>query len=283
MRHSRARGVYIPAPLRLWTTWRKAAYGAGAVAAAGGIAALAVLHQPWFALALAVVAGVLAVVGRPNARALMAARRRRRSQTYRDYVGAANEWTRAARNLHLNATRERLALVHKRLREQRKRYVAELGSLERNGALREKQAFLRNHQIATHRVAGIDHRALAQLLAAGIQTAADCTEQGLKSVRGLSRQRKNQLTSWRQSIEMRFRYDAKKGLDGKVVREVKARYVRERVSHQAELCGGAMLLRQIAADIERQRPSLQTLALQRAETMWQAEADTHVSPVWYLM
>lgn len=275
--------VYVPAPLCLWKTWRKVAYGVAAAAAAAGAATLAVLHLPWFALALGVVTFALAVVCRPDARAVMAARRRRRSQTYRDYVGAANEWSRAARNLHFNETRDRLALVYKQLREQRKRYSAEVSSLERNRIQREKQAFLESHQIATQRIAGVDHRTLAQLLSCGVETAADCTEQGLKAVRGLGRQKKNQLTSWRQSIEMRFRYDPKKGLDPKVVREVKARYVRERVSHQAELCGGAMLLRQIAADIERQRPSLQMLAMQRAEAMWQAETDTHISPVWYLV
>jgi DNA-binding helix-hairpin-helix protein with protein kinase domain len=279
---SRAR-VYVPAPLGLWTNARKAGYVAGGVAGLAGIVALGALHQPWFALALGVLLLALAVLCRPNARAVIAARRRRRSQTYRDYVGAANEWTRAAKNLHFNEARDRLALVYKQLCDQRKRYGAELATLERNRSMREKQAYLQGHQIATQRVLGIDQRTLALLRSFGVETAADCTEQGLKAVRGLSRPKKNQLTSWRQNLENRFRYDPRKGLDPKVVREVKGRFVRERVTHQAELCGGALLLRQIAADIDRQRPSLQRLARQRAEAMWQAEADTHISPVWYLL
>jgi DNA-binding helix-hairpin-helix protein with protein kinase domain len=66
------------------------------------------------------------------------------------------------------------------LREQRKRYAAELAALERNRIRRETQAFLASHQIATQRIAGVDHRTLAQLLSCGVETAADCTEQGLK-------------------------------------------------------------------------------------------------------
>jgi hypothetical protein len=53
--------------------------------------------------------------------------------------------------------------------------------------------------------------------------------------------------------------------------------------HQAELGGGALLLRQIAAHSKRRRPALQKLAMQRAQAMWRAESDTHVSFVWYLL
>jgi DNA-binding helix-hairpin-helix protein with protein kinase domain len=273
--------VYKPAQLKLWKANRIAGYFAAAPACFAGIAGLSFLHEAWFASALAIVGIALAVLCRPDARPVMAVRRRRYSQTYRDYVSAADEWARVAENLPFCESLERLSHVRRQLRDQRMRFTADLNSLARQRAQRERAAFLRGHRIATHGITGVDQRTLALLVSQGIETAADLTESQLERVPKLGRRRKNALSAWRRKIEMGFRFDAKTCLDHRLVRDLKERHVRERIAKRAELCQGAMLLRKIASDIQRQRPSLRKLTAQRAELMWQAEADVHVSPIWY--
>lgn len=270
-------------PLSLWTTGRRWAYAAGAAAFIAGAVATVAVGMPILSLFVFLAALGLAALFRPDARAAMKARNRRYAEAKRSYAAVEKEWTRAARNTRFAEARDELVKAKRALSEQKSRYQAEFAGLGKHRARKELEAFLERHIIAAHPIADIGKKTQALLLSFGIETAADVTDAKLARIPTLSNERKQHLLAWRKSIERRFRFNPKRGIDGRILRELTSRHTRERLANQAKLSGGAMVLRRIASETARQRPALQKLVAERAEALRQAEADTNVLPLFYRM
>jgi DNA-binding helix-hairpin-helix protein with protein kinase domain len=272
-----------PRPLSLWTTGRKWAYAAGAAAFVAGIVTTFATGAPIFSVLVIIAALGLAALFRPDARNEMAARNRRYAEAKRAYASVSKEWSRAARNTRFIEARDDLVKAKRQLSEQKARYQSEFNGLGKRRARKELEAFLERHVIAAHQIADVDKRTQALLLSFGIETAADVTDTKLSRVPTLSRERRQHLLAWRQSIERRFRYNPRGGVDQRILRELSSRHMRERLANQAKLNGGALLLRQIVSETARQRPALQRLVNERALALRQAEADTNILPFIYRM
>jgi DNA-binding helix-hairpin-helix protein with protein kinase domain len=274
-------GTYEPKPISLWLKHRRRSYRDGAIIAAAATVGLLLLHKPWIAMGVAMVALLVGFVFRPDARAVAAQRSKRHSEARRVFRLAERDWNRAATNARFNEERDRLARIRSQLLGQRARYASELAGLEKNRERKERNALLARHKIAACNIPEITWQTQSLLRAWGIETAADVTFNNLERVPGLWRPAKYYLLSWRQTVERKLNYKPKKGLDPEIVREFKTAHARERAENQAQLAAGPALLRQIAADTARQRPALEKAARQAAEVLWEAQADDNISPLFY--
>lgn len=273
--------AYEGKPISLWLKHRWRSYRDGAIATVVAIAALGYIHKPWIALGVALIAAVVGFIFRPDARAVATDRAKRHSEARKTFRAVEKEWTRAATNARFIEERDRLARIRTQLLGQRARYDAELAGLEQNRERKERNVLLRRYRIEASNIPGITWQTQLLLRGWGIETAADVTFDNIERVPGLWRPAKYYLLSWRQTVERLMNYKPKKGLDPDVVREFKAAHVRERSENSAQLAAGASLLRQIAADIERQRPALEKAAREASEVLWQAQADDNISPLLY--
>ncbi len=270
-----------PKPLSLWTAPRKWAYAAGAAALVAGVVTTFAIGAPILSVLVFIVAAGLAVLFRPDARSVMEARRRRHAQAKRAYEAVSKEWARAARNTRFTEARDQLVTAKRQLSEQRSRYQADLANLHKHRARKELEAFLERHILFAYRIPEIGKKTQALLLSFGIETAADVTDAKLARIPTLSYERKQNLIAWRKSIEHRFRFNPKGGLDHRLLRDLAARHMRERTVNQTKLAGGAALLRSIASETARQRPALQRLVIERTEALRQAEADLDIPAFLY--
>jgi DNA-binding helix-hairpin-helix protein with protein kinase domain len=272
-----------PRPLSLWSKERRWAYAAGAAAFVAGVVTTIVVGVPILSTFVLLTALGLAALFRPDARAEMAKRNRRYKEAKHAYASVAKEWSRAARNTRFIEAREHLVHVKRQLQEQKARYKSELTGLGKRRARKELEAFLERHVIAAHHIADIGKKTQALLLSFGIETAADVTDAKLARVPTLSNERKQHLIAWRKSIERRFRFNPKGGVDQRILRELVSRHMRERRTNQAKLSSGALELRRIVSETARQRPALQKLVKERAAALRAAEADTNILPLFYRM
>jgi DNA-binding helix-hairpin-helix protein with protein kinase domain len=272
---------YRTTPLGLWKGRRIAGFAAGASALTVAFGALIAVGQPGFAAILLLLGTLSALAGRPDARRAFAQRRRRLEESRKAYSAAEKEWARAARATGFVEMRARLAHVRRALKEQRRRYDAEIAALRRNRDREALRRYLESHVVAVNVIPEIDKRAKALLLSFGIETANDIESASLREVPQLTRPQRARLMLWREAIERSFRTQPRQALDTKAVRDIETRHVRERLKNQAELAAGAALLRQIARDLESRRPALERQARQRAEILGQAQADMRITPLLY--
>jgi DNA-binding helix-hairpin-helix protein with protein kinase domain len=141
--------------------------------------------------------------------------------------------------------------------------------------------YLKGYELTVSRLPEIGQRTQLLLRSFGIVSAADIETVALRRVPHLTRRQRANLVYWRESLERSYRHLPKRPLTGKAVRDLEVRHRRERMRNQAQLAGGAALLRQIATDTLRQRPALERVARERADLFRQAEADLRVSPLLY--
>jgi DNA-binding helix-hairpin-helix protein with protein kinase domain len=282
-RHSRTTPArqYRTTPLGLWKRKRIAGFAAGAIALSATLGLLIAAGQPGFAAIVLLVGALAGLAARPDARQAFAQRRRRLEAARKAYAAAEKEWARAARATGFVEMRARLAQVRRALKEQRRRYEAEIAVLRKNREREALRRYLESHVIAVNLIPEIDKRAKAMLLSFGIETADEIEAASLREVPQLTRMQRARLVMWRESIERSFRTQPRQALDAKAVRDIETRHVSERLKHRAELASGAALLRQIAHDLESRRPALERQARERAEAYRQAEADMRITPLLY--
>ena len=125
--------TYQRGALRLWTMRRRLAYAAGAavvmLAAVGGV----MRHVPILSV-LALAAGLFSAAAfRPDARDVVARAWRRQSDARRAYAAALGEWEREARGMRFHDARARLARIRNDLLDQRRRYDADIATIDAIG------------------------------------------------------------------------------------------------------------------------------------------------------
>jgi len=272
---------YRTAPLGLWTRARTACFAAGAALAALAGAVCCALGAAPLAVLIVLAALLAGLVARPDARRVFAARRKRFEVARREFYAAEKEWAIAARATRFVETRNRLAALRRTVKEQRRRFDAEVAALQKMRDAGELRRFLRSHVIAVNMIPEIDRRAKAALLAFGIESALDITTASIAEVPQLGRLQRARLFMWREALERSFRTLPRKPPDAAKLATLKQRYAAERRKCQTELLAGAALLRQTAHDIELRRPALEREARSRADAFRQAEADMHMTPLLY--
>jgi len=164
-------------------------------------------------------------------------------------------------NRRFAETKRKLEETKNMVLEQRAKYDAEIRKMEQDREADERKAFLDSFTIADAKIKGFGAKRKASLLSFGIETALDIDYYAIQLIPGMGQSRAYDLLAWRQGIERRFRFDPKRGLDPKRVRDVANRYVSARIAARQALLNGATALRMIVAETERERPR----AFQHAE------------------
>ncbi len=272
---------YVKAPLNLYTQRRRAGYAAGAAVAFVTLAVLIALHHPLAAFYAGFAAFLAAIAFRPNARGLADRAWKRCGQARRAFRTAEREWVRNAHNERFAEELARLSEIKTRLSGQRARYDAELAGLQRSHEIKACEKYLAGFRIAKSRIPEVGPQTRILLFKHGIETAADVTPQAIARVPKLRKAAKYFLLSWRYAMARQYRHDPANRPDSAAVREIKGRHARERSENWSKLAGSAAMLRQIAVEIQEQRAALERAARERADEMWQAEADSEISPFLY--
>ena len=231
--------IYRTTPLGLWKAKRIAAFAAVAVVVALAVAILFATGFGGLALFVALVGMLGGLAARPDARRAFALRRKRLEESRKAHALAQREWAAVARAARFSENRARLVKVRQALKDQRRRYEAEVAALQKNRDREELKHYLESHVIAVNLIPEIDKRTKAMLLSFGLETAIDLCPETLREVPHLTRPQRVRLMLWRESLERGFRAQPRKAPDAEALRDVQMRHVRERLKNQAQLASGA--------------------------------------------
>ncbi len=115
-----------------------------------------------------------------------------------------------------------------------------------------------------------------QLQSYGIETAADVSENAVLAIPGFGPAMASKLKAWRWSVERRFVFDPKKGVDPGDIADVNRKSEARRLQLERELREGPHALRQISQQIIAKREAVRPTLEYALTAVAQAEADLKV-------
>jgi DNA-binding helix-hairpin-helix protein with protein kinase domain len=230
--------------------------------------------KSWLLAALAALLGV-PIAGRAlgGARAREAAvRASALSLAEREYQRLVN----AARDAGDRGFAERRAKLrglrdqHAALDGEEQRQIAKLA-----GTARERQlaAHLDAHFIDAATVPGLGPARKAALRSFGIETAADVSPRAIAQVKGFGPGLTAAVCAWRDLIEGRFRFDARRAVTPQDEAAARSRAAAQRSAIEAQLATGALDLRRLSAAVTERHAQVVADAERAAKAVAQARAD----------
>jgi DNA-binding helix-hairpin-helix protein with protein kinase domain len=151
--------------------------------------------------------GVLGVVAEPIG---LQALKERHKQTQKDLDRIIAECQYVAGGDSFVSTKQKLILIHGKLKAFDRELDAKLKELETEDNQVQLMAFLQQFAVDGARVAGVGAHSKAALLSSGIATAADITLNSIMAVPGIGSNRAYALLAWRYEKEQDFRPTASK-------------------------------------------------------------------------
>lgn len=148
-----------------------------------------------------------------------------------------------------------------------------LQQLEKEVYQRQLERFLDGYRIDKAQISGIGHARKITLRSYGLETAADITLNAVLSVPGFGPTYASKLLVWRSSIEQRFIFDPKRGVDPQDKRTVETEIQNRRAKLEQELRNGVTVLRQLSAQVHSTHSGLRKSADIAVKNLAQAEAD----------
>ncbi len=151
-----------------------------------------------------------------------------------------------------------------------------LGQLEAAARKGQLYEFLDQFEVREAEIGGFFHAVKPSLLANGVETAADVTEQKLHELRQIptvGTYYAERLSDWRRGLESRFVFDQAKGVPPQARIRVEKEVDALRLQLEHELSSGAYYLRQVKREIEDRRQELQPKLQEARQSLAQAEKD----------
>lgn len=148
-----------------------------------------------------------------------------------------------------------------------------LQQLEKEVYQRQLERFLDGYRIDKAQISGIGHARKITLRSYGLETAADITLNAVLSVPGFGPTYASKLLVWRSSIEQRFIFDPKRGVDPQDKRTVETEIQNRRAKLEQELRNGVTVLLQLSAQVHSTHSGLRKSADIAVKNLAQAEAD----------
>lgn len=145
--------------------------------------------------------------------------------------------------------------------------------LVRNVEKNQRQRYLEAIYIENAKIQGIGLSRKAMLESYNIETAWDVRPENIMQVPGFGPALTSQLMSWRQSVEARFRFDPRKGVDARDIAALDRDIANERRTLEQALLVGPQELTQIRHQTMVQRSALKLQAEQALRIYLQAQAD----------
>jgi DNA-binding helix-hairpin-helix protein with protein kinase domain len=186
------------------------------------------------------------------------------------------QWNHETGGNKVVAERQRLEGIRKQYEGLRGEYARDKQRL--NNSVREKQLerFLEGFCIDDHDIPLIGPARKATLASFGIESAADIDHRKIMAIHGFGTSLTLNLVVWRKQIEKCFVFDPTKGVDPADVAALDQLYRKKRQQLEAELLAGPERLRQLVADANRQRQSLESEVRLAVSELAQARADMTV-------
>jgi DNA-binding helix-hairpin-helix protein with protein kinase domain/Flp pilus assembly protein TadD len=152
-----------------------------------------------------------------------------------------------------------------------------LQQLEKEVYQRQLEKYLDGFRIDQTRISGIGHARMITLRSYGIETAADVTAGAILAVHGFGPSYTAKLLAWRDSIERRFVFDPRRGVDPVDRQAVEREVETARAKLEQELCGGSAELRRISEQSKASRGALLSAAEAASKSLAQADADLNTA------
>jgi DNA-binding helix-hairpin-helix protein with protein kinase domain len=196
------------------------------------------------------------------------------AQTARsDWNTVATRWSREAGDETFSQKRAQLENARQEYLDLGQLKQRKLEQLRTNVEKRQRDRFLDRHRIAHADISGIGQVRAATLLSYGIETAAEVTPARILAVPGFGDVLTNALLSWRRTVERRFQFDPRVGVDPADVAQVEGELASKKADLEKVLRAGAAELRHLSQQAMQRRQTFQSQVDAALVRFAQAEAD----------
>lgn len=148
-----------------------------------------------------------------------------------------------------------------------------LQQLQKEVQQRQLERFLDGYRIDKARISGIGHARQITLRSYGLETAADITVSAVVAVPGFGQAYATKLLAWRYSLEKKFVFDPRRGVDPHDKRNVEMEIQTRRAKLEQDLRSGVVVLRQISDQVQSAQSGLRKSADIALKNLVQAEVD----------
>lgn len=149
--------------------------------------------------------------------------------------------------------------------------------LERTKEKQQKQRFLESFQIDRAKISGVGPSRKVMLESYNIETAWDVDEKRVMRVPGFGPALTGEMVKWRRSVEAKFRFDPRKGIDPQEIAALDRDIESTKRKLQTNLMNGPQALEQIRTHILAQRQILKPQLDSAAKALAQAQADARAA------
>lgn len=151
--------------------------------------------------------------------------------------------------------------------------LEKLRQLEKQRYQMQLRRFLERHRIEDASIPGVGSGRKDLLSSFGIEDADDVTEQALAAVPGFGDKLTARVLLWRQSIEQRFMFNTREGVDPRDIRAVEQEIQTQRATLERRLANGPAELKNFCSHLATARMGLLKQLEVAAKRVAQAELD----------
>jgi len=193
------------------------------------------------------------------------------------YRATAEQWQREASDTPFKAKMEdlrKLTQEHGQLPSLRQRKIQDLERDLYNVQLRH---FLEQFDIASANIPHVKDGRKAMLSSFGIDDAADVTSAAVEAVPGFGQFLTGHIMNWRRSLESKFRFDPKRGIDPADIQHVDQEITKRRTEIELQLSRGHLELAEVRRRTVLARTHLQDQLQKAWREMAQAQANARAA------
>lgn len=148
-----------------------------------------------------------------------------------------------------------------------------IGDLTSNVQQAQLKRFLESHSIETAKIKSLGTARKLTLRSYGIETAYDVDRARIERIHGFGPAKAQTLVAWRRSIEAKFRFDPRRGVDARDIATVKADIAKRQIDGETRLRSTVLALRKASADALAARSGPRVADEEALALLEQAEFD----------
>lgn len=160
---------------------------------------------------------------------------RTKAEAERIWKEKENIFSSAASNHLFNRIKDDARLIISQIQKLAAEEQKRIGDLASKVQQAQLTRFLESHSIETAKIKGLGTARKLTLRSYGIETAFDVDRSRIERIYGFGPAKAQALVAWRLSVEARFRFDPKRGVDPRDIAIVKADIAKRRVDGEARL------------------------------------------------
>ena len=194
-------------------------------------------------------------------------------QAKNHFEGLSVRWREDRFDAQFRAKRQALDAFKGELGQLQQKRDARYSRLVQDRQTHALRAYLDQFEIESASIPGIGAAKKAMLESFGIETAADVTKHGVMNVPGFGPALTERVLKWRRGLEARFRFNARGGVDPRLVADLDRSIAIRRAEIIKELQAGRAELQQMRHVAVAQRQTLENAMREAVSIYAQARAD----------